>query len=223
MSSKSHKKIEAAALADEKVDVWVVSFADMVSLLMSFFVLLVGMADFDPGKFEQMAKSMSAALGGPKAGDDAKPEKMKEVYNELEKLIQDENLTQDVELTSDNRGIVLYAKGGILFKPGVAEFEKDSKYFLNGVSEVMRSAPNKILVEGHTDDESPNLEKFPSNWELSTARASAVIRYFAEKGGIDPARCQAVGYAQYKPRFPPIPENRAKNRRVEIVLLHDKF
>lgn len=223
MSNKSKKKIETAAVADEKCDVWVVSFADMVSLLMSFFVLLVGMADFDPGKFDKMAKSMSDALGGPIANSEAKPEKMTEVYNELEKLIQDENMTQDVELTSDSRGIVLFAKGGILFKPGVAEFEKDSKYFLNGVSEILRSAPHKILVEGHTDDESPKSEKFPSNWELSTARASAVIRYFIEKGGVDPARCQAVGYAQYKPRYAPIPENRAKNRRVEIVLLHDKF
>jgi chemotaxis protein MotB len=221
--STGRKKIPEPAAVDDKADAWVVTYGDMMSLLLTFFILLVAMMDVDPGKMDEIMKQLSDSLGGPKTRVEDKISKMKDIYNELEKLIQDENMTQDVELTSDNRGIVLFAKGGILFKPGEAEFEKDSKYFLNGVSEVLRSSPNKILVEGHTDDEPVKSNKYPTNWELSTARASAVIRHFTEKGGIDPARCQAVGYAQYKPRYAPIPENRAKNRRVEIVLLHDKF
>lgn len=210
-------------MVDDKADPWVVTYADMMSLLLTFFILLLAISDFDPGKMDEMMKKLSEALGGPKAEIEDKISRMKKVYNKLEKIIQDENLTQDVELTSDSRGIVLYARGGILFKPGKAEFKDDAKYFLNGVAEVLRSAPNKILVEGHTDDVPIKTVKFPSNWELSAGRASAVIRSFIEKGGISPSRCQAVGYAQYKPRFPPIPENRPRNRRVEIILLHDRF
>jgi len=211
------------SIVDDRADAWIVTYADMMSLLLTFFILLLAMADFDPGKLDEVMRRMSEALGGAQSTTQSEVAKMKEVYNELEKVVRDDNLTQDVELTSDTRGIVLYARGGIIFKPGKAEFLKDAKYFLNDVGRVLHSMPNKILVEGHTDDIPIKSRQFPSNWELSTARASAVIRYFIAKGGITPSRCEAVGYAQFKPRFPPIPENRARNRRVEIVLLHGKF
>jgi len=207
----------------DKAEAWTVTFADMMSLLLTFFILLLTLADFDPEKIQKRLKAMSEGFGGEGVDIQEQVTKNEQIYNELEKIIKDENLTQDVELTSDSRGIVLYANGGVLFKPGEAEFEEDAKYFLNAITEVMRTSPNRILVEGHTDDTPTKTEKFPSNWELSTARAAAVIRHFIEKGGISPARCQAVGYAQYKPRFPPIPENRPRNRRVEVILLHDKF
>ncbi len=210
-------------IEDDKVDPWIVTYADMMSLLLAFFILLLALGDFDPGKFDEMLKKMSEALGGMEQTTQETVDKTQEVYNELEKLIKDENLTQDVELTSDTRGIVLFAKSGVMFQPGKATLQKDAKYFLNSVGEILKKAPNKILVEGHTDDVPIKTEKFPSNWELSSARAGAIIRYFIEKREITPARCQAVGYAQYKPRFPPIPENRPRNRRVEIILLQKKF
>ena len=78
-------------------------------------------------------------------------------------------------------------------------------------------------MEGHTDDIPTKGGKYPTNWELSTARASAVVRYFLEKMKMDPRRFSAVGYAEYKPRYALIPENRPRNRRVEIIILREEI
>ncbi|MBI3600596.1 MAG: OmpA family protein [Nitrospinae bacterium] len=98
---------------------------------------------------------------------------------------------------------------------------EEIKYFLESVNEIVKDVPYKILVEGHTDDVPIKTERFPSNWELSSSRASSVVKYFIEKG-IAPQRLSAVGYAEFKPRFPKTPENRPKNRRVEIIILRER-
>lgn len=111
----------------------------------------------------------------------------------------------------------------ILFDSGSAEIKKEGKKVLDRVVEILKNVKDRqINIEGHTDNVpiSPRLaQKFPTNWELSTARATNVVRYLQEKG-IDPALLSATGYAEYRPVSPnDTEEGRAKNRRIEIVLV----
>jgi chemotaxis protein MotB len=108
----------------------------------------------------------------------------------------------------------------ILFSPGCAELKPEIYPILDKLYEMLKDLPNP--VEGHTDSIPISTEKFPSNWELSTARASSIVRYFIAKG-INPERLKASGYADTKPiASNAAPKGRAQNRRVEIVILNIK-
>ncbi len=201
---------------------WLITYGDMMTLLLTFFILLFSISSVDSEKYRFAMKALGDALGGTMPEEIEFEEKLDQVKIEIEKIITDENLSRDMEITSDTRGIVLYARGGAFFKSGDTRILEDTKIFLRKVSSILKETTYKIVIEGHTDDIPINTERFPSNWELSSGRAGNVLRSFIEEG-ISPARLSAVGYAQYKPRFPPTPENRAKNRRVEIIILRERF
>ncbi|MBI3014494.1 MAG: OmpA family protein, partial [Candidatus Tectomicrobia bacterium] len=118
-------------------------------------------------------------------------------------------------------GIILYASGGVLFESGTSAIEGGFRPFLFRMADLLKRVPYKVLVEGHTDDVPINTPQYPSNWELSSGRASSVVRFFIEETGLPPQRFSAVGYASYKPRFELTPENRARNRRVEMIILKE--
>ncbi|MFV1951177.1 MAG: flagellar motor protein MotB [Nitrospinota bacterium] len=201
---------------------WLITYGDMMTLLLTFFILLFSISSVDSEKYRFAMKALGDALGGTMPEEIEFEERLDQVKIEIEKIITDENLSRDMEITSDTRGIVLYARGGAFFESGDTRILEDTKIFLRKVSSILKETTYKIVIEGHTDDIPINTERFPSNWELSSGRAGNVLRSFIEEG-ISPARLSAVGYAQYKPRFPPTPENRAKNRRVEIIILRDRF
>ncbi len=122
------------------------------------------------------------------------------------------------------RGLVIRFTGQLLFNLGEADIREEGEDVLLRVADIIREVPNDVLVEGHTDNLPINTPEFPSNWELSTARATRVIRYFIENEDIDPDRLSASGYSEYQPLRPnDTPENRAENRRVEIVLLNPDY
>jgi chemotaxis protein MotB len=200
----------------EETAIWALSFSDMVIQLMVFFILMLSLSVPNEEKFKEVIESIQSQIKKK-----VEPTKIEVVREQIDKLITDENLSKDVHLTSDTRGMVLYASGDLFFKAGEAELNEEIKYFLESVNNIVKDVPYKILVEGHTDDAPIKTDRFPSNWELSSARASSVVKYFIEKG-IGPARLSAVGYAEFKPRFPKTPENRSKNRRVEIVILRER-
>lgn len=200
---------------------WLLSLSDLLTLLLTFFVMLFAISSPDQQKMAEMTRAMGSRLGvgaskktaGPGVGP------MEGVRAKIQALITDNNLANDVELTSDARGVVLFSKGDFFFVPGGTDFMPDTLLFLKKVAAIIRKTPNMVLVEGHTDDTPTRGEKFPSNWELSTARAAAVVRYFIETEKLDPRQFIVSGYAEYKPRHPPTPENRGFNRRVEIVIM----
>lgn len=200
----------------EETSIWALSFSDMIIQLMVFFVLLLSLSVPNAEKFKEAMEQIQSNFKKT-----VEPTKLEIVQEQIEKIIVDENLTKDVHLTSDTRGIVLFASGDLFFKSGESELNTEIKYFLDSINDTVKDVPYKLLVEGHTDDIPIKTERFPSNWELSSARASSVVKYFIEKG-IAPVRLSAVGYAEYKPRFPKTPENRPKNRRVEIVILRER-
>ena len=195
---------------------WAVTFGDMMTQILAFFILILAISVPNAEKFKEAMEQIQSHFKKT-----VEPTKLEVVQEQIEKIIVDENLTKDVHLTSDTRGIVLFASGDLFFKSGESELNTEIKYFLDSINDTIKDVPYKLLVEGHTDDIPIKTERFPSNWELSSARASSVVKYFIEKG-VAPVRLSAVGYAEYKPRFPKTPENRPQNRRVEIVILRER-
>lgn len=139
----------------------------------------------------------------------------------LEKQLADQLAAGNVELTMGKRGLVVTVLDRILFDSGKAELKSSAMETLGKVSDALKGelAANRIYVEGHTDNVPIKVSGWKSNWELSTARATEVVHYFIDEGGIAPARFAACGYSEYQPvELNDTREDRIKNRRVEIVI-----
>ena len=147
--------------------------------------------------------------------------KMGPEYKSMHNLVQEKNLQDRVNMEMTQRGLVVRFTGQILFEVGEAEIRNEGRDVLDKVATVLKEMPNNVMIEGHTDNLPIDTEEFPTNWELSTARATEVIKYFIEDPGINPKKLSAAGYSKYRPIKPnDSPENRALNRRVEVVILN---
>ncbi len=204
---------------------WLMTFGDMMALLLTFFVLLVALMTPDKKKFDSAIQSIQSALGaavmtGQRAlvAEQKAEASFQNLGSQVKQLINEGNLQDVVDIKVTERGIVLNMSGGVLFRPGSAAVERGFKPFLLEIANMVKKLPYKILVEGHTDDIKPGDGPFPSNWELSAARAAAVVRVLIQEGGVEAERFSATGYAEVRPLFAPTPENRVKNRRVEIII-----
>ncbi len=209
---------EASAEAMDEAR-WLFSLSDLLTLLLTFFVMLFAISVPDQKKLSDMMQGYGGAKGGAKKAVTGAQDPEAFVKKHMKSLITDNNLANDIELTSDSRGVVLFSRGDFFFPSGTSDLLPDTRLFLDKVADIVRSVPNTVLVEGHTDDVPTHTVQFPSNWELSTARAAAVVKYLVEEKKIDPKRFIVSGYGEFKPRFPATPENRPKNRRVEIVIM----
>lgn len=223
---------------------WLQTYGDMITLLLAFFVLLYSISTIDADKFERMMVSIHESFSGvlpqhdsriPR--DDPQPEthlpqpqerdipdeeerEMQEIFEQLEDFIEDEDLAEVLMLETEERGIVIRFQDKILFDTGRAELRQESFDILGEVAEILEEIPNEIRVEGFTDDVPIGTAPFPSNWELSTARATTVLRYLADETEIAPERLSATGYGEYRPIVPnDSPENRQMNRRVDLTVL----
>lgn len=145
---------------------------------------------------------------------------LREVHDAAGAFVQERGLGEAVHVEYTERGVVIRFADRVLFDLGRADLKPEAVEILDQLVGLLRTVPNPVRVEGHTDDLPINNERFPSNWELSTARATNVIKYFIEKHGLDPTKFSAAGYGEYRPLVPnDSMENRALNRRVDIVLL----
>ena len=217
---------------------WMTTFADMTTLLLTFFVLLLSFAQMDIVKFRRIMGSIREAFGvqrievGEFFSMSTEPVQIfdyqkrdsviemyyADMYEAIKKAIEKADLSDSVEVLVSNRGVIVRAKEKVLFDLGKAELKKGAYPLLDKLVSLMKQFPRyKLAIEGHTDDLPINTPRFPSNWELSSARATRVLRYFISKG-IPPERLIAVGYGETRPLVPnDSPKNRAKNRRVEFV------
>jgi chemotaxis protein MotB len=213
---------------EEDSQEWIVIWGDMFSVLLTFFILLFGVSQMDQAKYTEIMTSISDAFKGSNVEELGVLDNENDIMDieilsqKIKESIAEMNLTDELDISIDNRGAVLYAPGETFFASGEAEISKRGKAFLKKISTFLRKVPYRISVEGHTDDVPIHSEKFASNWELSSARASSVVRYFIEEENINPSRLSASGYSKYRPLFPQVPANRAKNRRVEIIVLRAK-
>lgn len=218
---------------------WMVTFSDMTTLLLTFFVLLLSMASLDQKKIKQAIGSLQGALGVLSEGRKTEMSKeeilsridfvtesessAQQIMRGLQNYMEQSNLSSEVSVVETEKGFSVRIMDSVLFEPGSAELVDSAKPLLDKLTGVIRQSPYYIMVEGHTDDIPINTQEFDSNWELSTARATSVVRYFIEKN-VKPEKMSAAGFAKYHPVVPNItPENRAKNRRVEINFISPEF
>ena len=145
--------------------------------------------------------------------------KLKELQKTISQRVQSVGLADKVDVAADPRGLVLYVTSGVLFDTGEAQLTGAGSKLLQALGPVFRGMRNPLVVEGHTDSRPISSAQYPSNWELSTARATMVLRYLHDSQGIGSTRLSAAGYADTKPRAKGATESAwAKNRRVEIVV-----
>jgi len=200
------------------VEPWMATFADMVTLLMVFFVLFYSVEKDNTEKFKSAIDMMVEEDGPDGLAKIMKVMDSTEVMQNLKEM-RDANKAAQAEETEEDR-IVLRVPGLNLFKKGGAKLTPEARPVLNEIVKIIKTKGknHKIFIQGHTDDVPIHTAKFESNWELSAVRATAVLRYFFDKG-IDPEKLTATGYAD---TFPYVPNNtkegRAKNRRIEFIL-----
>lgn len=199
-------------------DSWMLTYSDMVTLMLTFFVVIVAISKIDPMLAQRMSQSMNKAMDKNKV-EQVSIDELKKDVNEV---IINEQLEEMVDVEVTARGVTISAKGAILFPSGSAELKESALPMLSKFANIIGEKEYNIAVEGHTDNEaiSPSLARFyPSNWELSSARASSVVRYFIETG-LPASRFRAVGYSDTEPiDSNDTPEGRASNRRIAIVFL----
>ena len=228
---------------EEGLPPWMATFADMVTLLLCFFVLLLSFAEQSEEKYRDALGSIKGAFGVREiravsedmAQFNTSSEATKELASQIshdERLLlgvimRIKSLLDDVDMelkegtgvTADRDGVVFSANSSAMFKPGSAELSSDAHQILDNVIKVLKDYKLNLVVRGHTDDRPISTRKFPSNWELSAARAAVALDYILNKGGIEVSRAKAVGYADTRPNVPnDSEENRKKNQRVEFYL-----
>lgn len=204
----------------EEAEEWLTTYADAITLLMAFFVMLVSFSKIDIPTFEQVAAGIKNELG---KRDTQSPISLLKV--DVQDVVYQQQADQAVNVESTDKGISIELSSNAFYKPGSAEIREEAIPVLSKIFESLNGEKYQLYfvdVEGHTDDVPIHTERFPSNWELSTARATTVVRFFVGKG-MEPERLKATGFAETRPKVPnidengkPLPENRATNRRVAI-------
>ena len=220
---------------------WMTTFGDMMTLLLVFFVLLYSFSSMDVEKFRGFISALQSQLGvldggqtiTPNPNIDAgtlgedyaqAPQNIQQIMRELDNYIESNGLGERVNVENKRKGLVISLTGEILYELGRAEIREQGREILAIISDILKDIPNDIMIEGHTDNLPIRTDEFPSNWELSTARAVNVIKFLIEERDFDPARLSAAGYSEYRPAA----ENntaagRAENRRVEVVVLNSQY
>jgi chemotaxis protein MotB len=208
------------------------TYADMITLLLAFFIVLYASSRVDARKYTDLASSIRSAFGAPASprpivqtgnGGEIRlpfPDMVGMLAQQLSSHVEEEIKAGNVEIERHEKGVVLRFRDTVLFSLGSATLSAEANKILDKVAGPLFAMPYAIEVEGHTDTLPIRSSNFPSNWELSAARATAVIRYLVEVRRFPPARLAARGMADNQPLGPNDPaRGNPRNRRVEIHLL----
>lgn len=235
---KKHKPHE-----EEGGEAWLLPYSDLMTLLLAVFIVLFAVSQVDVEKANQMSdefsdqmmtEAYSASRMSQQENTQPQPEnagsgeselqQMEELKAELDAKLQSKHMETSVKTSIDNRGLVISLSNAILFEPGSAEIKKENEGALLEIADMITVMDNIIRIEGHTDNVPMNSELYPSNWDLSTARAVNVVRLFTSMSNASPEKLIAVGYGEYRPIADnSTEEGRAKNRRIDIIVLSDKY
>ena len=226
----------------ENLERWLITYADLITLLLAFFILMYTMSKQDSKKYQEVAAHLKAIFSGSNAilatGNVAGKapielsfkggaENVAALKEQLEKELREigdkgaADGMQNISLVSDERGLVVRAMEKAFFDTGRADLTSRARSALDGIAPVLVGMPNHVRVEGHTDNVPISTSEFRSNWELSVRRATEVVRYLVERRHFPPDRISASGYAEYRPIVSnDTPEDRATNRRIEIIIVN---
>ena len=220
----------------ENAERWLLTYADLITLLLAFFIVMYSMSKVDAKKFGAMAQALQSVLHGkgmdvmkgegnlmvapPEAGGPMKIGDLKLLQSQINKLARDMGLKDKITADMDSRGLVIRISESTFFDPGSADLKPEAMNVLDAITVILKSIPNHIRFEGHTDNVPIKTPKYPSNWELSVSRATTCVRYLIEHHNFSPDKISALGYGEYRPiAGNDTSEGRAKNRRVDIVIL----
>jgi len=233
---------------NEGAPAWVVSYSDMVTLLLTFFILLFAIGETEQDKFERVVVSLRKALKGSSnlehdvySGNQdsqfraistdvnqdeiellaAVKQEMEKIISDLQSLIESSALDGQITAEMTPRGAILSISNVAVFPIGQARLTRQGRNTLQNITRILSQFPYHVKVEGHTDNTPINTTEFPSNWELSTRRASEIVRFLIDNG-ISPTQLSAEGFAEFHPVATNYTsEGRSQNRRVELVISQD--
>ena len=220
---------------------WLLTYADLITLLLAFFIVMYSMSRIDAKKFGAVSSALSGALSGKQlamrerqifarlqedeeGGGALDTGELRLMREEIQEIVEDADMGEAVTSEVTDRGLVIHIMEGALFEEARADLTDGARAVLRLVADKLRDNDNQLRVEGHTDPRPIHTSKFPSNWELSTARATAVLRFMVDSIGIEPGRISALGFGEFRPMVPnDSPAQMAQNRRVDIVILSKKM
>ena len=243
-TAQSRKRFEDDEASHER---WLISYADFITLLFAFFVVMYAVSSVNEGKYRVLSRSLEAAFGSPVTrlvpvvSEDSRPalvlrrhgprerqraealrrekDSMTAIAREILKVLSPLVSSGKVRVTQTSRGVNVEINASVLFAPGEAQLTDESNAALSAIAQILRNDTHAIQIEGHTDNLPINTAAFPSNWELSSVRASSVVRLFVENG-VAEARLTALGHGQNRPvGSNETASGRLRNRRVEVLIL----
>jgi chemotaxis protein MotB len=223
---------------------WVISYADLITLLLGFFIILYATSKVDAEKFKLFAFGLNQAFnvgvregapGGSPVLDGGRgllpgpinTGTIERDLNLVREAVRDRSdaagLAGQLVVVRQDDQIVIRLADSLVFPSASADIRPDALRLLDVAASVVREVPHEVRIEGHTDNIPPATDRYPTNWELASARSTAVLRYLVERGGIDAKRVSAAGFGEFHPLSPnDTPEGRALNRRADIVLLYPR-
>jgi chemotaxis protein MotB len=212
------------------------TYGDMVTLVLCFFVLLFAMMTPDAKRFELAASSFQQAFNGvltslptvaihqevltPRLGGDAQNKRIAaDAATKIREVAAKENMEEAVKVDITDTGIAIRISNQVSFDAGSDRLKPEFIKILEEMMDVIRESPGReIRVEGHTDNTPISTAKFPSNWELSSSRALAVVKYLYQQGE-DPQKLSGVGYGEFRPIYPNDTDvHKRENRRIEVYI-----
>lgn len=215
----------------DNADRWLLTYADLITLLLGLFVILYAMSKIDAGKYAEVVSALNGVFGaqqGMLMGDPSildnpasalRSEKQR-IAEEIASSLRLDEGKLPITITENERGVTVHIMEELLFASGSADLKQASLTTLDTLAAVLRRLPNDLRVEGHTDNVPINTMQFPSNWHLSVARALNVAYYLIQRHGLTQERVSVVGYSEFQPLFPNDNAlNRSRNRRVDIVIV----
>lgn len=207
----------------EENDEWMITYADAMTLVLGFFVLILSMSMINQNRFEEVSEAINQGLLKKKEQTEISP--LKDLRANLSETLLEFQVLPSEAIEAGENYLKIDLPGNILFKKGSADLGLKSSELIAAIANDIKDFPLpefNIEIEGHTDDIPISTVRFPSNWELSSSRAISVLRVFLEQN-VDGNRLKAIGYADTRPKAPntdkigtPIPANQKLNRRVEI-------
>lgn len=242
--SRRNKKHEEEPENHER---WLLSYADFITLLMIFFIIMYSMSEMDKSKYNELASVFSMEMGGGGTGilegengsgsgdsentgsteELTEAQKQTEVKKSIDAYIDTSELNDSVTTSIEERGLVLSFNDALFFYSGNAEVKEDQTEKFADIGKLLNQPALKdsfIRVEGHTDSVPVSNPKYKSNWDLSALRASNVAQIIISEAGINPNRVSVIGYGEYRPKSDNnTKEGRLENRRVDILILNSEF
>jgi chemotaxis protein MotB len=216
----------------ESSDRWLLTYSDLITLLLGLFVILYGMSKIDTEKYEQVVTALGGVFGGESAGvlngsarvmptgvSPLQAERNR-ILTEFEHALGGAKKQGLVTFSQNERGVTVHLMEALLFNSGSADLKASSFQILDTLGSIIKRLPNDIRIEGHTDDVPIHTDRFPSNWHLSVNRAVNTGYYMLNQYGLNAEKVSVVGYAEYRPLVANLDaESRARNRRVDIIIV----